>query len=249
LAKSLAEYSMTLENKEYEGTLEVFRKDLRRDKTSQLMPKVQGLARRAAEHDEKLLSAIIDVCEAGTVSTSYDGQYFVDTDHSIGSSGTFDNDITYAAATGTSPTTTEASGAIMAAVQALYAAKDDQGEPVNQNLTDFLVMVPTSYWAVHQTAVTKENLASSADNPLVGSGLSVRVVVNPRLTWTTKILVLATGGTTKPFLIQTEEAPVMEVIGEGSERAFMTGSHLYGVRKSGNVAYWDYTKACMVTYT
>lgn len=249
LAKSLAEYSMIVRNKDFEATLHVAVKDLRRDKTGQLMPKIQSLALRAAQHNEKLLSALIDAADGTTISTAYDTKAFFADDHAVGSSGTMDNNISVAAATGTTPTATEASGAIMSAVQQLYGFKDDQGEPVNADAKDFLVMVPPLYWASHMTAVTKDNLASAADNPLVNSGLNVRVVSNPRLTWTTKVAVFALGGPTKPFLIQTEEEPMFEVVGEGSEHAFKHNEHLYGVKKSGNVAPWDFTRACLITYT
>lgn len=251
IAKSLSEYSMLVTNKDYEATLEVFTKDLRRDKTAQLLPKVQSLARRAAEHDEKLLSAIIDGCEAATVAgNAYDGQFFVDTDHSVGDSGTINNDLTGTVVTATAPTAAEIAGKILYVIQQMYGFKDDAGEPINAGVRDFLVMVPVPYWAAAVQALNSEQLQGTSgtiQNPIMSAGLNLGLIANPRLTWTTKFMVFANSGATKPFLIQQEVAPVMKVLGEGSDHEFKSQSHLYSVEKSGNVAYWDFTKAAMIT--
>ena len=39
----------------------------------------------------------------------------------------------------------------------------------------------------------------------------------------------------------------MEYIGEGTEHVFKNNSHLVGVKEAGNVAYWDFNRACQVT--
>lgn len=251
LAKSLAEYSQTVANKDYEATLEVFTKDLRRDKTSQLLPKIQSLAFRAAQHDEKLLSAIIEGAEAATAGgLAYDGQYFIDTDHSVGDSGTINNDLTGTVVTATAPTAAELAGKILYVIQQMYGFKDDAGEPINAGMRDFLVMVPVPYWAAAVQALNSEQLQGTSgtiQNPIMSAGLNLGLVANPRLTWTTKFMVFATGGSTKPLLIQQEVAPTMKVLGDDSDHCFKHASHLYSVEKSGNVAYWDFTKAAMIT--
>ena len=73
-----------------EATLEVLVDDIRRDKTGQVMTRVRELAERANSHWASLLSALII---AGESTACYDGQYFFDTDHAEGDSGTQDNDI------------------------------------------------------------------------------------------------------------------------------------------------------------
>jgi len=247
LAKQLKEYPFRIDNKDWESTLEVKVKDLQRDKTGQLMMRTAQLAMRSIEHEEKLLSQLIDGGDGTTYGNAYDGTtYFSDT-HSIGSSGTIDNSITYDVTTTTAPTSTEMSAAIMASIQALYAFKDDTGEPSNQNEREFIIMVPTVFWSAAITAITKDRLSANADNPLLNIGLNLSVVQNPRLTWTTKFATFAVSGPVKPLIIQEENPPMVEVLGEDSDWKFHNASHLYSLIKSGNVGYGRWDKAVLTT--
>lgn len=249
LAKQLKEYPFRIDNKDWESTLEVAVRDLQRDKTGQLMMKTAQLAMRTAEHEEKLLSQLIDGGDGTTYGTAYDSQnYFSDT-HSVGNSGTMDNNVGYDVTTTTAPTSVEMSAAIMQSIQTLYGFKDDTGEPSNQNETSFVIMVPTTFWSAAITAVTKDRLSANTDNPLLNIGLSLKVVQNPRLTWTTKFATFAVGGATKPLIIQEENPPSVEVLGEGSDWRFHNKSHLYSVIKSGNVGYGRFDKAVLTTLT
>ena len=253
--KDLTEYKVDVANNDYEATLKVFLKDLRRDKTGQLEMKIRGLAERAVEHDEKILSALI---LAGEASNCYSGHPFFDTDHAVGSSGTMDNDIRVdisALATGdttgshgseTAPSVGEAALSIQAGVTALFGFKDDQGEPINQNMSEVTVMVPTALMAPFEAALNTQLMAQGMTNPIWGSSIRKKLVVNPRLTWTERFAVFRTDSAVKPFITQVEEPPVFEVVGAGSEYEFLNNGRLYGVKKSGNVAFWDFTRACLV---
>ena len=110
-------------------------------------------------------------------------------------------------------------------------------------------MVPVGLMSAAEAALTVGELAGGFKNPLPGSMIRKTLVVNPRLTWTDEFAIFRTDSAQKPLLTQTEEGPMMEVIGEGSEHAFMNNSHYYGVKKAGAVAYWDFCKACLVTMT
>jgi hypothetical protein len=249
LAKQLKEYPFRIDNKDWEATLEVKRRDLQRDKTGQLLMRTAQLARRSSEHEEKLLSLLIDGGAGTTYGTAYDGANYFSDSHSVGSSGTIDNNIDFDVTTTTAPTSTEMSAAIMASIQTLYGFKDDTGEPTNQNETSFLIMVPTSFWSAAVTAVSKDRLSANADNPLLNIGLNLKVVQNPRLTWTTKFATFAIGGATKPLIIQEENPPSVEVLGEGSDYAFHNQAHLFSLIKSGNVGYGRFDKAVLTTLT
>ena len=83
-AKGLPEYDFTIRNKHYEATLDFLLRDLRRDKTGQIMVRIAELAQRSGAHWASLLSTLI---LAGASTDCYDGQYFFDDDHSEGSSG------------------------------------------------------------------------------------------------------------------------------------------------------------------
>ena len=63
---------------------------MRRDKTGQIDIRIREQVQRAQAHWAKLLSDLIIAAES---TVCYDGQYFFDTDHSEGDSGTQDNDL------------------------------------------------------------------------------------------------------------------------------------------------------------
>lgn len=245
--KSLNPASFTISNKDFESTLRLFTKDLDRDKTSQLRARAGELATRAAEHEESLLSALIDTGDDGDIGLSFDGQYFFDTDHVFASSGTINNDITYDVTTTTAPTPTEAAAAMLAAAQAIYGFKDDVGEPINGSVKNFTVMVPLPFWAAFEQAASVPFLANAISNPVVNMGVKFKVVVNPRLTWTTAFAVFVGDKAAKPFIVQTELGPMVETLAEGSDYAFFNAAHLFSVIKRGNVGYSRFDQACLVT--
>lgn len=245
--KQLREFTWAVSNKDYEATLEIMVKALRRDQSGQIMLRIGELARRVLAHPAKLMTTLmID----GEATACYDGAYFFDTAHSEGESGTQDNDLTFAAATGTTPTVPEMRDAIMAAVQAILGFKDDQGEPMNENARTFEVMVPTPFFATAAAAITLPVVDAGAANIIPAlQGFSIQPVVNPRLTWTTKFAVYRTDGDTKPFILQEEVPLEVAAVAEGSQLEFTDKKHWYGVDWSGNVAYGFWQHACLTTFT
>jgi len=255
LIKNLQEYKITITNKDWESTLAVKLKDLRRDKTNQLRMRTGELGQRAVQNTAKILSELILAGEAaGVGGLAYDGQFFYDTDHVVKNSGTIKNDIAFDVATTTAPTPAEMASAIQFAIQSLYGFKDDEGEPTNQNANSFVIMVPTVFWGVTTVAVSKEMLVTNtsgnvSQNPLLGAGLNFQVVQNPRLTWTTKFSVFAVNQPRKPFIVQTELPYQVEVLSDGSDYQFHNHENLYSVIGAGNVGFGDFTKAIIVTFT
>lgn len=244
----LSELSFTVSNKDYEGSINIKSKDMRRDKLGMIQVRVNQLADRANDHPAKLLSTLII---AGEATTCYDGQYFFDTDHAEGASGTQDNDITFAAATGTTPTVEEMVGAILAGIQQMFGFKDDRGEPMNQGATKFLVMVPIIYMATALQAVASLLIGGGNTNALAAlkGKFEIDVVANPRLTWTTKIAIFRVDDAAKPFILQEEDIPDVVALGEGSEYEQLNREQLFGVDWTGNVAYGYWQHACLVTFT
>lgn len=253
--QELAENSFTVSNKDYEGSIQIWSKDMRRDKTGQIQIRVNQLADRANDHPAKLLSTLIVNAES---AACYDGQYFFDTDHSEGDSGSQSNDIsvdisalpTTNHGTTTAPAPEEMARAIVAGIVQLLTFKDDRGEPMNQSATGFTVMMPLG---------TNGGLASAAleaVSQLLGEGgksgliaatlkgrFTIDLVINPRLTtWTDKFAVFRTDEAAKPFILQEEMAPEVVALGDGSEYEKLNKKQLFGVDWSGNVAYayWQY---------
>jgi len=171
-AGGLSENELEIINKEFEATLKVKTKDLRRDKTGQLRLRIGEMADLANTHWARLISLLI---ANGASQICYDGQYFFDTDHENGNSGMISNKISIdisalpASNHGTiiDPSTAEMSKAIMLGIQQMYGFKDDIGEPINENARQFMVMVPTNLWTPAATAATSPVIDGGDTNTLV----------------------------------------------------------------------------------
>jgi phage major head subunit gpT-like protein len=251
-AKGFRENGITIENKLYEATLEVPVDWMRRDKTGQIMVRVDEMATRAVTHWQSLLSSLII---AGEASVCYDGQFFFDTDHAEGSSGTQSNDITVdisavaAAVHGTTalPSPEEIRAMVLSGVTQILGFKDDQGEPMNEVARRFHVQVPTAWFP---------NAAAALRNPVMGGGdtnvmtnldgYTFSLSVNPRLTWTDKLAVFRADGSVKPFILQEEQGVEVAAIAEGSELEFKERKHEYGISALRNVGYGYWQQACLV---
>lgn len=250
--KELAEVSWVVTNKDYEGSIKIKSKDMRRDKLGMIQVRVNQLADRALDHPAKLLSALI---VAGESTVCYDGQYFFDTDHSEGESGSQDNDIVFdisdagTGGTATAPSAATIAAAILRAIQQMYTFKDDRGEPMNQGASRFLVMVPVSFMAAGLEAIYAQLTGGGNTNVLkaLAGKFSIELVPNPRLNWTTKIAVFRTDEAAKPFILQEEDIPDVVALGEGSEYEQLNKEQLFGVDWTGNVAYGYWQHACLVT--
>ncbi len=254
LAKTFRENGISIENKHFEATMEVLVSEMRRDKTGQVMIRVKELAQRVNSHWAKLLTPLLP---AGETDVCYDGQGFFDTDHLEHDSGQQDNDLTFAAATNAVPTAGEASEAIAAATAALLGYKDDQGEPMNENAREFLVMVPPSTLAQHVAALGSQVLVYSAtavaSNTIMAmgslGGYQYRLAANARLTDATKMYLFRTDAATQALIRQQETDPALEAIAEGSEEEKKNKRHLYMVDTWRNVGYGLWQRAVLTTYT
>lgn len=258
-AKGFRDNGITIINKEYEATMEVLVKELRRDKTSQIMTRINELADRTNAHWAKLLSTLI---LAGASTACYDGSYFFADAHSEGDSGSQDNNLSVdisALPTGdttgshgstTAPSIGEMALCIQEAIAAILGFKDDQGEPMNEMARNFLVMVPSTLFNAALGACSVPYLAQGMNNPLVaGNAYTVTPVSNVRLnsSWTAQFAVFRADGNTKPFIRQ-EEVPVkIAAIAEGTELEFNDNKHHYGVSASRNVGFGYWQHACLVT--
>jgi phage major head subunit gpT-like protein len=241
------ENGITLTNKHYEATIEVLKRELRRDKTGQVMVRVREMAQRANSHWASLLSTLI---LNGTSTACYDGQFFFDTDHSEGDSGTQSNDITTDISalpanvhgSVTAPSVEEAQQAILKSVAQILGFKDDRGEPMNENASNFLVMVPTSLFMPFNNALAMPYVSESVQR--LPQGLNISLVANTRLTGTDDFYTFRTDGNVKPFIRQEEQGVQMKAKAEGSEYEFDNDAHQYGIDTWREVGYGYWQHAC-----
>lgn len=256
-AKGFTGDGVTIVNKHYEATIEVRKTDARRDKTGQLMARMQEFADRAQTHWASLLSTLL-LNAPSTVC--YDGEYFFDTDHSEGDSGSQSNDITVDISavpgagtdnTVTFPSAVQMQAAIIKAIAQILSFKDDRGEPMNENARRFLVIVPVGLYLPAVAAVSTLTTAAMQQNlnPNIIAGLNVDVQMNARLTWTDSFAVFRTDSPIKAFIRQTEQETELKAKAEGSEFEFDNDAWQFGIDNWRGVGYGYWQRACYVTMT
>lgn len=252
-AKGFTTNGIDIANKHFESTIDIALKDLRRDKTGQLRARMAELAERGTTHFASLLSTLI-VNGASTVC--YDGQYFFDTDHSEGSSGTQSNKISVAvsglpvavAGSTTAPSPETMQQAILKGISQMYTFVDDQGEPLNENAASFMVVTPVG---LSQAALAALSMVRQAGvTSMAIENFNIQQAINPRLTsagWTDKFTIFRTDGSVKPLIRQEETAPALKVKDEASEYAFDNDAIQVGIDTWRNVGYGRWQGAVQVT--
>lgn len=234
--KEMRAADYTIVNKHWEDSLLVPKTNIADDRMGLYDTLFAQLGQRAALHPDKLL---METIVAGTSTACFDGQFFFDTDHSWGDSGSQSNDLTYAAATGTTPTEAEFKLAFEQAVAAMLGFVDDRGEPLNQPtvgaMNDLMVLTPVAMYA---TAVKAVEAAIIGNN----SNVQVwrpRVVASPFLTDASAFYTFYTGSPLKPFVFQAREPISRQQKGlediETKDIKFMTEAR-YNV---GYLAWWN----------
>lgn len=234
----------TLENKAWESSLMLNRHTIADDFNGMLRNSLELLGRKAAYHPDTLLFQLIVNGESTTI---WDGQYFFDTDHSWGDSGSQSNDLTYPAATGTTPTAAEFKAAYHQARRTMLGYKDDRGDsivqPVVTGMSGMVIVLPLALEEVAREALTAE-LSGGGDSNIVLD--RPQIVASPLLTDATKFYVFHVDGIMKPFVFQARSPLTREVVGldsiETKHAKFMTEARY-------NLGYLGWWAAVLTTFT
>ena len=99
---------------------------------------------------------------------------------------------------------------------------------MNENASNFLVVVPTSLWYLAKSAIAV---------PLTVGGATNMVKVLDEVN--------RTDSSVKPFIRQEEKNIQLKAIAEGSELEFKHDKHWYGVDTWRNVGYGFWQHACL----
>jgi hypothetical protein len=256
----LRETPWNVKNVEYQTGIKIPGKHVLYDKTDQVRMRVNELAARGQAHWVSLIAPLII---AGESAVCYDGQYYYDTDHSEGDSGAQSNDITYGVTTTTAPTATEMIDAILTGIQAMLAFKDDRGEYVNENLTEFLIMGGTNLLGPGLRALSQSNVGTGDTNILIEQdSFRLRFAASPRFasSWTDRFAIFATQGEQKA-IIRQQRIPNQEAVGFDADgillqtlwtesEYYKLNSHcLVSIETERAAAYGDWKKSCLVTLT
>jgi len=249
-AKRLLSQAITVVNEKFETSLVDKRENWQYDKTGQLDQRIRDLVTRSETHWNKLASELLIL---GGATLTYDGQYFFDTDHSFGLSGTLKNLLTASevaalnVTTAADPTAAEMAAAILGVVNYFYTFKDDQGEPLHEDAQEFVVMVPPNLAAAANTAATKSILVGGVDNVLLGSNFKISVQVNTRLSTTTVFYVFRADCSLKPFILQQRGLIRMTSKAEGSDFEHDTDQWEFGASAERAAALFSWETATKCT--
>ncbi len=209
-AKRPLAYKPTVTLKKFESTIDVPLDWVNNDKTGQVSQASGQLVRRYnPQWTSARVARLINL--GGTLTTGIDGKTFYATDHVWGESGTINNALTFAAATGTTPTVLEAAQAIVAAYNALVAFKDDRGEPMNEDVTEITLVVAggTALAATIAQAVSMALIdtgSGSVNNPVMGLPVKINVVATVRVTLVDRFVMINASANACPFVFLENHA-------------------------------------------
>jgi phage major head subunit gpT-like protein len=233
----------TITNREWENSVQIQKNDIDDGRLAKYGPILEQMGIEAMHHPDELM---FELLVAGDSTLAFDGQFFFDTDHSWGASGTQSNDLTHAAATGTTPTEAEFRASYHAARAALLGFRRDNGKlwhrPTIKPLTDLMLIVPPSLEEVANAALYKT---------LVNSGESNIVLDRPRIVPVAyisgdKYYLLRTGQPIKPFIFQARRPLNRQMKGlddrEWKDVKFMTDARY----NAGYLGWWN---AVLMTFT
>ena len=235
--------NFVLENKHWESSLLIKKTDLADDNLGQYGPVLEQLGIEAAHHPDELWFSVL---EQGASSTCFDGQYFFDTDHAWGNSGTQSNSITSTVVSTSAPTVAEVKTAIRKMVKTMLAFKNDQGKLYNRptvgRLNDLTLLVPLAL---------RDLVYDALESELIGNSTNVvvdrpNIVSSPYLTSDVKLYLFKTGEAVKPFVFQRREPLTRMMKGvddlETKDVKFMTEARY-------NVGYFAWWTSILCTLT
>lgn len=202
----LASADYTLKNKKWESSEEFEKDDIDDDRMGGFRLRVEQLADEATYHPDELLFSVIN---NGESLACYDGQYYFDTDHAWGKSGTQSNLLSTDITTPAAPTVAEFRTSFHAALIKMLGYKNDQGKyyirPRVGKLGNLVCAVPLNMYEV---------AAKSFEQIVVvegGAGVSNFTLEKPTVipiqyySSTVKWDLFYTGGRIKPLVFQARK--------------------------------------------
>lgn len=230
VVKQLEGHSYTIRNKDWEATIEVDRNDLEDDTMLGYAQQAQGAGQSAAELPADIIGRLLS---GGFTSRCYDGQYFFDTDHPVGS-GSVSNKGTKAL-----------SAVSYAAAQASYGEArsamrgfmDNEGE--NLRVLPGLLVVPPRLEDVANYLMTAERFPDNTPNTYKGTA---KVLVWPGLATDTEWYLFDVTKPVKPLVYQERKKPVfVEQTNMESDDVFLNKKFKFGAeaRSNGGYGFWQ----------
>jgi len=202
----------TLENKHYESSLAIQRTDIDDDRLGWLGTSMRMLAEEAAYHPDELLFSAM---RAGETSECWDGQYFFDTDHVWGDSGTQSNILNFTVEDVNAITPLEINKAFHEAMVRMMSFKKDNGKrwirPKQNMLSGLRIAAPLSIYQsafkAFNTRIVEVNATSETDQVVMSKPAIDNIADLGAADGGSDAImdVYYTGGMIKPYLYQLRE--------------------------------------------
>jgi phage major head subunit gpT-like protein len=228
--KSFEAHGYTINNDDWEATVEVERKDIEDDELGLYSIRTQMAGESAAQLPDEIVA---DLVNGAFTNTCFDGQYFCDTDHPVGA-GTVSNKLTVALSAATQAAAIASLGA---ALTAMRSFKDEEGRPLGCRPT--LLVVPPALADIANILAVNPTLDDGKPNPYKGQ---LQVLVFDRATSSTAWFVLDTTKAVKPFIYQERKKPVfVSQVNPDADDVFSRGVYKYGAeaRAAGGYGFWQ----------
>lgn len=253
-AKRLVDKGIEIINKKFESSIDIDADSMTYDKTGQHLIKINDLTRRYFSHWGKLITELLVANPVG-----YDGVALYADAHVNEAGSSQDNNLAFDAAAPGAPTADEMRAIILDAVTALSNFKDEENEPLNEEMAGVRVLVPAAYRGATIAAINGEMIAGGGafkSNELaIQDDFTVKYSVSARLT--ANIVYVFRTDSPVPTVLRTQMptgdggglAPKYTAKAEGSDYEHDTGQHQHGISALRGVAsgWWANTTRTTLT--
>lgn len=236
-----------IRNRKFESTFGCAIEDLDRDKTGVLSATINEWASETVTGH--WMELILELINANGIC--FDGTNFFSANHTFGMKAATRNTVSSSEisslniADAADPKGPEVAKAILDCTGYMQTWQNSRNRPINQTARNFIIITSNAaYQAAALEAITSETFAGSQSNPLNGlmkKGYSWDVLVDPRRTGDTSFDMFRTDGFLKPYILQNEKDPKLNMLDENSEHAFKTDTIAVGVkcRRGAGYGFWQ----------
>lgn len=228
--KNLKAYSYTVENEDWEATVEVDRNHIEDDQLGIYAPQAQMAGFSASQLPDEIVYELVN--EAFT-TPCYDGKHFFDTDHPVGS-GTASNKGTAVLSVASQAAARAGFGVGRTTMRKL---KDEDGRPLG--VRPNLLLVGPALEDTARVLLTSERLEDGKPNLYKGVA---ELVVDERIESDSAWFLLDTSKPVKPFIYQERKKPeFVQQTDPEAEDVFSRKKFKFGAeaRAAGGYGFWQ----------
>ena len=248
--KQLRAADFLLKNRKWESSLEFLKDDIDDDQTGEFRPRIEALANEATYHPDELL---FEVMNKASTEKCFDGQYFFDTDHQWGDSGTQSNIVSQTIVDADKPTAAEFLTSFHAGLIRLLSFKNDQGKPFFrpkvEKLGNLVAVVPLNMYEAAEKAFAQQYVSGGESNFSIERPTIVPSIYSGDSSLggtSTKWRMYYTGGRIKPFVMQARKPLQFQVKGD-NDIEFQELKAMTEARYNVGLGMWAF--ACEIDFS